>query len=537
MATYYIRPGGDDTALGTSDATAWATVDHVNTIVGAAPHVFKFAFGYTSDQKIIVGNDDYTYTSYLSALEPGTAPPLFEAALELIGETWVDGAPGNPGTWYCTINALPKGDNGAAYNYYDAASVYCQFKDANGAGPIGGYNDASPDGEPYEWVMGLVANSISVYATADPAALSEYTSIKLFWADCCIDLNAKTGVLVHGLKIANYGVDAAASGGIYSVGGGGGTDVVTVLDCHFDCGLRHNASAMYAGTAAAGIKMLNHLYVIAKNCLFTDVMIGIYHQCTQADSEMVVRNCAFWGLHQPLAGNTVAGDLTYSYDYCNFYGNRAYVGLVSAGGVCAYNAGAHNQYRDKPLFVTSTKYPPLPANICIDDAGYDTAVETLVDQLIPIFNEAVGCGPSVGVVSHGVHMDAALTAKILAWQNTNGCEICNHSRSHTAYIAEGEGSGTQTPRTGLKLQYSGADADGVVVVYPNRITGTTTLNNDDFEFFYTGYPTLTSMAAIINAVANWTCSARNFTTKRFPAPRTHCSLTASSTRSGGKRRC
>ena len=88
-ATYYVSPSGDDSANGTSPATAWATTRHVNdgTIRGGDAILFKAGGAWTTERVYATGGTSGSPTLF-GSYSSGARPRLGHS-LVLDHKSWV----------------------------------------------------------------------------------------------------------------------------------------------------------------------------------------------------------------------------------------------------------------------------------------------------------------------------------------------------------------------------------------------------------------------------------------------------------------
>ncbi|MFH1833718.1 MAG: hypothetical protein ABH877_01730, partial [bacterium] len=92
MANCYVRPNGDDSKDGASDATGHAvkTLARAEAIATTAGNIIYIANGFDSAGEIATAPESIIYRAYRSTVEPSDVPPAINGALDIIGETWTN---------------------------------------------------------------------------------------------------------------------------------------------------------------------------------------------------------------------------------------------------------------------------------------------------------------------------------------------------------------------------------------------------------------------------------------------------------------
>lgn len=204
LRAFYVSNDGDDSASGTSPATAWKTVAHVNALTTLLPgDAVLFERGGTWRETVVVpasGDDghDITFSNYVG--NHGTAKPKILGSVRVAG--WTETSP-NSHVWRSTNTFADPSTQPAVADIF--------FESAGGV-TWGVYESAGTSALTAEHQWTWSGGSIYVYDASDPA--TSYTAVEVPQNRSGFDLHDEQhlhfdGIDVSYVRWSGYGYDNA----------------------------------------------------------------------------------------------------------------------------------------------------------------------------------------------------------------------------------------------------------------------------------------------------------------------------------------
>ncbi len=192
LRAFYVSNDGDDSASGTTPATAWKTIAHVNGLTTLAPgDAVLFERGGTWRETLVVpasGDDtnDITFGNYVG--NHGTAKPKILGSVQVAG--WTETSP-NSHVWQSTNTFQdPSTQPAIADIFFDAA----------GAVTWGMYESAGTSALKAEYQWTWSGGSIYVYGASDPG--KKYTAVEVPQNKYGFDLNNEQHLHFDGIDVS-----------------------------------------------------------------------------------------------------------------------------------------------------------------------------------------------------------------------------------------------------------------------------------------------------------------------------------------------
>ena len=423
-ATYYVdATNGNDSASGTTIATAWKTINKVNTSTFAAGDQILFKRGEVWRESLVPPLSGASGSPIVfDAYGTGEAPTI-TGSLDLPAAAWsVDS--GN--VWKASVNAT--------------SMSYVLF------GTVWGAKQTSKSAVQHDRDFYLSSNVLYVYAPGiNPTTYYGGMAAMLMANGQLVFVNAKSWLTFQHFRLTYFDT--------YGVRIGGASDHITVANVYSDgiipAGPTPHGFYVNASPAPTDIKFYNvDAHRNYDGFKFSGTASGIS-----------VRNCRAYGNRNYGLEDTTSGGGV-SFDYCHFYGNG--LGVLPSTDTAGGAAGLHNvgDYVD-PKVVGFRKYPAR-VTLTEDDPGLmDSATNDYVDSWLPQFDSR-GLQPSIAIVT-GYDATNAMIPKFQEWINA-GRDLNSHSWSHQYF---------QSP-SAFTIRYTGTGTAATLTITGNVLTTTVT---------------------------------------------------------------
>ena len=438
-ATYYVSSStGSDTNSGTSTASAWQTIAHVNgqTFFPGDSLLFK---------RGDVWNESLTPPSSGSSGNPITFDAYGAgAAPNLTGYYAVPA-----GAWVLVTGNAWKAPAPATYSTIN----FCLF------GSVWGQKVAAATSNlTAQWNFYLASGFIYVYSVGSPATYYNEAIVPMALSNApVININGKSW-----LTFQHFLLNWFDQYGVYVQGT---SDHLVFANMEADSMIPQGTQPLgfYVNETAPGpgdIKIYNaEAHLNYDGFRFDGAATAI----------TMVNDKAYGNRDGALVDNTSA--VTYS--YCHFYASSlAVAGSTDVEWVSGTGpiAGTGNIAQDTAPAVQLWQRYPAEVTLTVDDAGMTAGADTYYSNTVLPIADAAGV-PVGTAVTVGYPLAQTLTSEFQGWVNA-GRDVTSHSMSHTYY----------TNTDALEIQYTGSGTAATLSISGKMLTITVTGASDGVNY-------------------------------------------------------
>src|SRR5271165_650302 len=455
-AQYYVSNLGLDSNNGTSTATPWKTLAHVNAQAFNPGDSIYLQRGGVWNESLVplssgAGGNPITFDAYGT----GAAPVITAAQpVPFVSGSW---SPISGSTWKATMSPTVASPT---VNMVQFGSVYGR-KQPYGSGCAGSIVSK------YDWC--LAWPYLYVYSPAGTNPITTYASdgsIVPIMAQAAglamISVVSKSWLTFQHIKIQNFDYM--------------GVSVTGSSDNLVFANMESDGMAPY-GTTPHGF-YVNAPGAVSIQFLNDDAHLNYDGFRIDGATAVAITNCRGYanrdaGLKDFTGGNP--SPVTYSYSH--FYGNNVAQfptsDVVGNPGIPGPIAGAGNVPSTVAPVVTNFQSYPARFSFTVDDVGSSAGTEAYVDSLLGVFS------------AHGTKTDkfnvAVVPSYPVVWSDVNtwyaaGNEIDSHSWSHQYYTTNpNPGNATPYPNApALTIQYTGSGTAATLSIASGMLSASVT---------------------------------------------------------------
>jgi Polysaccharide deacetylase len=494
--SYYVSNGGADGNNGTSAATAWRTLAHVNAQTFAGGDTIYLQRGGIWREPLIPPSSGTSGNPIKFDAYGSGAAPIITAATPIAfdDDSWAHVEGGNGNTWKAAIASLL---GAGTVNMVEFGKVYGR-KQPYGTGCQ--YSIVSK----YDWCV--VWPNLYVYSPSGTNPIVTYASdggivpiVSSASGLQMIYVNGKSWLTFQHIRVQEFDY--------VGVGVAGSSDHLVFANMESVGMVPYGTTPLgffvNASPAPGDIQFLNDdAYLNYDGFKIDGAAVAI-----------TVRNCRGYANRDAGLKDNTGGHVTYSYSH--FYGNN--IAQFPASDVVGAVAGVGNVWSGLAPVVRSFNSYPARFSFTVDDVGSSAGTEEYVNSLLPIFT------------SRGLKVNAAVVPSYAVdWQSVNnwygaGHEIDAHSWSHQYYTTNtNPQAATPYPNApALDLRYTGTGTAATVTVAGTVLsTNVTGGGAEILNVDLTEYDTIEKLESYLASQPSY--SVAYDTSGPLVRPNTHC---------------